>query len=400
MTALIPRLNRLRKDDALLRTGTYYLMFLCLGLGMGATGPTLPALAHQTGGTLGTISWIFLAGSIGYTAGTALGGRIFDRRGGHPALALAQLSAGALVAILPLVPRLWMLVLLVAGRGLAQGTINTGVNTLLVWTHRERTAPFMNGLHFTFGLGAFLSPLLAAQVIGFEGGYRWVYWALAACEILVGLLVLSLRSAPAALVQPQADGGPKPGSRIPYPLVAVSMLFLFFYVGSEITFGNWIYTYALTLGLASAAWAAYLNSGFWLSFTVGRLLSIPLAVRLAPHRVLPAALLGSLAAVALLLAFPGTTGMLWATVIGLGFFLAPIWPNGFTLAGQSLHLTARLSSLILLGDSLGGMLLPWLVGQVIEASGPLVMTRLVFASLVLTLLAFIGMLRLRPKTSA
>ena len=59
-------------------------------------------------------------------------------------------------------------------------------------------------------------------------------------------------------------------------------------------------------------------------------------------------------------------------------------------------MTGRITGVILLGDSLGGMVLPTVVGKVIEGSGPRSMVSLVFGSLVLNLLAFIGMLRLRP----
>ena len=76
--------------------------------------------------------------------------------------------------------------------------------------------------------------------------------------------------------------------------------------------------------------------------------------------------------------------------------MAPIWPTGFTLAGQSIAMTGKITSIILLGDSLGGMVLPTVVGKVIEGSGPRAMVYLVFSSLVLNLLAFTGMLRLAP----
>jgi hypothetical protein len=47
------------------------------------------------------------------------------------------------------------------------------------------------------------------------------------------------------------------------------------------------------------------------------------------------------------------------------------------------------------------MVLPSAVGQVIESAGPRTMVYLIFCSLVLNLLAFFGMLRLRPsKTQA
>jgi hypothetical protein len=51
--------------------------------------------------------------------------------------------------------------------------------------------------------------------------------------------------------------------------------------------------------------------------------------------------------------------------------------------------------MILLGDSLGAMILPWLVGEVLEAAGPRAMVCLVLGSLVCDLLAFASLLRAR-----
>jgi len=79
--------------------------------------------------------------------------------------------------------------------------------------------------------------------------------------------------------------------------------------------------------------------------------------------------------------------------------MAPLWPTGFTLAGQSLTLTASVSGLILLGDSFGGMVLPWLVGQAIVVTGPRALVYLVFGSLVCNVLAFVAMLRWRPAVN-
>ena len=162
-----------------------------------------------------------------------------------------------------------MLAILVC-KGFADGFINTGANTLLVWTHGEKVGPFMNGLHFFFGLGAFLSPFLVAQVVGTAGGYRWAYWALAAFATLVGLRMLTLSGSPQPTHARDSETVRPARGPIPYPLVISAMLFLFFYVGAEITFGGWVYTYAVTLKLASAAGAAYLTSGSgWRSPSAG-----------------------------------------------------------------------------------------------------------------------------------
>ena len=393
---MLSKLLASTKNEAIRRTFGYYFLFICLGLDMAIGGPTLPALAAQTGSRLGQMGLLFLASSSGYTLGTLVSGRIFDRVRGHPVMGMAQLFVAALLVLIPLVPWLWVLLAILACKGFAEGFINTGANVLLLWTHGEKVSPFMNGLHFFFGLGAFLSPLLVAQVVGTVGGYRWAYWILAAIATLAGLRMLTMAGNP----RPASarDGEPvQPGrGPIPVPLILSAMLFLFFYVGAEVTFGGWVYTYAVTLNLASLAGAAYLNSVFWLAFTVGRLISIPAATRFKPKQVILAALLGCLSILIPGMVFFNSSTVLWLMAIGLGFCMAPIWPTGFTLAGQSIDLNGRLASIVLLGDSVGGMVLPSAVGQVIESAGPRAMISLIFGSLVLNLLAFVAMLRLRP----
>ena len=389
------------KNESIRHTFGYYFLFICLGLDMAIGGPTLPALATQTGSRLGQMGLLFLASSTGYTLGTLVSGRIFDRVRGHPVMGIAQLLVAALLVLIPLTPWLWVLLAILVCKGFAEGFINTGANILMVWTHGEKVSPFMNGLHFFFGLGAFLSPLLIAQVVGMAGGYRLGYWIVAAVATLAGLRMLTMSGNPRPASTQDGDAARPARGPVPAALIISAMLFLFFYVGAEVTFGGWIYTYAVTLGLASIAGAAYLNSMFWLAFTIGRLISIPAATRFKPKQVILAALLGSLVMLILGMLFSSSSTVLWMMAIGLGFCMAPIWPTGFTLAGQSIDLTGRLASIILLGDSLGGMVLPSAVGQVIESAGPRIMVYLIFGSLILNLLAFFGMLRLRPpKTQA
>ncbi len=384
-----------RRED-IRRTFGYYSMFICLGLDMAIGGPTLPALAGQTGTNLGSMGLLFLFGAGGGILGTIISGRVFDRVRGHPVLGIALLVAAGLIFSVPFIPWLWLLLLVLFLKGIAYGFVNTGANTLLTWTHGEKVGPFMSALHFFFGLGTFVAPFLVAQVIGIEGGYRWAYWAMAAFAALVGLRILTLKGSPRPIHAGESPTAQAKHAPIPYPIVIVSMLFLFFYVGAEITFGGWVYTYAITLNLAGETAAAYLTSAFWLAFTIGRLISIPLATRLTPKQIIPAAVSACLAFLVLTMVFPASATILWAAALGLGFFMAPVWPTGFTLAGQSVNLSGRVSSLILLGDSFGGMVLPTLVGKVIEGSGPRMMIYLVFGSLTLNLLAFGGMLRLRP----
>jgi len=386
------------KTEPIRRTFGYYSVFLCLGLSAGIVGPTLPSLAAQTGSPLAAMGLLFMVGSAAYTIGVVLGGRVFDRLRGHPVLGLAQIALGVILFVIPFIPWFWLLLVLFCLRGIAEAFILTGSNTMMIWTHGEKVSPFMNGLHFFFGLGAFISPLLVAEAAGASLGYYWAYRALAVFMLLVGLRMLTLSGSPRPVFQAGQERNQSVEWRIIYPFVFSAALFLFFYVGAEVSFSGWFYTYAITLNLASTAGAAYLTSVFWLSFTISRLISIPLAVRFTAKQVIPLASASCLTILLLVMLLPHSVGLLWLLAIGLGFCMAPIWPSGFTLAGQSINMTGRISGIVLVGDSLGGMLLPWLSGQIIGTAGAQVLIYLVFGAMLMNFLAFIGMENFRPKT--
>lgn len=374
-------------------TAGYYLLFISLGFSLGITGPALPSLAEQTGSTLGAIGAIFLLGASGGMLGTALSGRLFDRiPNGHRLLGLAQLLSLTLLTIIPLANSLPLLLIIFFINGLPGGIINTGANTLLMWTHGKKAGPYVNGLHFAFGLGAFLAPTVFAQVLRMGGSYQQAYWALAALALPISLFVMFLPGSPKLRDESEESEQRPANLRQIMPMIIIAMLFLFFYVGSELTFGNWIYTYALTLDLADATRAAYLTSGFWLSFTIGRAISIPVAAKFKPAQILAVAFLGGLAALALVIAVPNSLAALWAATIAVGFFMAPVWATGYNLVGQSIKLTATVSSIIILGDSFGGVVLPWLTGQAIERFGAQTMPWLVIASFAINGLIFVIML--------
>jgi FHS family Na+ dependent glucose MFS transporter 1 len=333
---------------------------------------------------------VFVLGSAGYSLGTMIGGRILDRgASGHIVLGVAQLCTGLLTFCIPLSPWFWLLLVVAGCKGFAEGFINTGANALLIWTHGEKVGPFMNGLHFFFGLGAVGAPLLMARLSGIAIGYVWAYWTIAVLMLAASIRMFTLPVSPRRPF-PHEDGATvdKPSPQY-LPAMITAALFLFFYVGGEITLGGWMYSYAVMLHLANAVGAAYLNSGFWFSFTLGRLISIPIATRVKPKQVLPIALSCCLLLLGFGILFPDSSPIFRVMVFGLGFCMAPIWPTGFTMASQSIDMTGRASGIVLLGDSFGGMVLPWLAGRVIGSIGPAAILPLITSSLALCFLAAI-----------
>ncbi len=351
------------------KTAGYYAAFIALGLTSASLGPTLSGLAANTGTAISQISILFTARAFGYLLGSLLGGRLFDRMAGHPVMALMVAGMVASMALVPGLSLLWLLAGAILLIGVAEGVVDVGGNTLIVWVHRGDVGPYMNGLHFFYGVGAFISPLIVGQVLlRSGGGIAWAYWIVALLMLPV-VLYIARQPSPVNQDVVEKESAAKPPSPT---LVTLIALFIFLYVGAEISFGGWISTYAVALGLATPTTAAYLTSGFWGALTVGRLLAIPLAARFRPRTILLVDLLGCMAAVGLILVYPASLTVAWVGSIGAGLFMASVFPTTLSLAERRMPITGQVTSWFFVGASLGSMTVPYIIGQLFESTGPVV----------------------------
>lgn len=368
----------------LVLTAAYYLSFIVLGMLAAVEGPALPGLAENTSVTLDRISLIFIFGSSGYLLGSLFSGQAYDRLPGHRLMGFTLLMMAVCAGLIPFMHSLWSLLLVFFVLGLAKSALDVGGNTLLLWAHGEKAGPFMNGLHFFFGLGAALAPLILARVLLVTGGIQWAFW-------LFALLCVPLAIWLWALPEPPARRTVHENGKVPFPVVPVALLVLAFllYVGAEVGFGNWVYTYALTLGLGTTITSAYITSAYWGTFTLGRLLGVWISTRLRPAQILIGDLLGCLASVCVVLLWRDSVPALWAGAIGLGLFTASVFPTLIMLAGERMHVTGAMTGWFLAGASMGGMVLPWGIGQAFVQIGPGSMPVLVLVTLILNLLAIL-----------
>lgn len=373
-------------------TAAYYLSFIILGLTTAASGPSLLKLAEHTSSALDRISLIFVFGSLGYLIGSFLGGRAYDRLSGHKLMAFTMLVIGIASALIPIARSLEVLLFAMFLSGFASGIIDVGGNTLLMWVHGEKAGPFLNGLHFFFGVGSLIAPILLAQVLLKTGDIHWLYWIFAITSLPIMVWLWFLPEPKHAHTEER-----KTSSFPVIPVVLIMILFVL-YVGLELGFGNWIYAYALTLGLETEITAAYLTSVFWGSFTFGRLLGVWISTRLHTRTILFMDIIGCAISTVLIMLWKDSSLALWIGTFGLGISMASIFPTLIMLAGERMQISGMITGLFLVGSGAGSMLLPWLIGQIFVRTGPKAMTTVLLVDLV-GILVFL-LLFLARKTEA
>lgn len=370
-------------------TAAYYLSFIILGLTTAISGSSILTLADHTSSGLDRISLIFIFGSLGYIAGSYFGGRAYDRIPGHKLMVITLIVLAVASALIPIARSLEVLLFAMFLSGLASGIIDVGCNTLIMWTHREKAGPFLNGLHFFFGVGSLIAPFLLGQILPKTGDILWVYLIFSILCIPTSIWLWFIPDPPK-----QADINEENSiASIPLMPVALVVLLFLLYVGLELGFGNWIYTYTVTLGLGTITTAAYLNGFFWGSFTLGRLLGVWVSTRLRSRTILFLDILGCAVSIILIMLWKESSIVLWIGTIGLGLSMASVFPTFIMLAGERMRITGAITGWFLIGSGTGGMLLPWLLGQIFARTGAEAMTTVLLADLgilLFVLLLFIG----------
>jgi FHS family Na+ dependent glucose MFS transporter 1 len=297
--------------------------------------------------------------------------------------------------LIPLMSLLWLLTVVVFLLGLSGSILDVGGNTLLVWVHQDKVAPYMNGLHAFFGVGTVIAPVVIALLVQLSGDIVWPYWALALYLLPIAIWLARLPSPVHAQNQDNA-----PAQVSDYPLVALIVLLFILYVGTEFAMGGWLYSYAVAMNLADKVTAAYLTSVFWGAFTFARLLGVPISMRVRPRYILLGDFAVAMLGVALILAWSGSSLVLWVGSVLTGFGMASIIPVILSLAERRMVITGRVTSFFFAGGSVGGMTLPWIIGQFFESVGPSVAMWGILLSLIAATVVLLVILKTTPVRAA
>ncbi|KAM5165568.1 sodium-dependent glucose transporter 1 [Mantella aurantiaca] len=392
--------------------------FLGLGMAISVLGPTFPDLAANVESTVGNISYIFVGRSLGYLGGSVLGGILFDRMNQHLLLGLSMIATCAGLLVLPWCKKAIFLTGMMSIVGLSMGLLDTGGNVVILNTWGDEAGPHVQALHFSFALGALMAPILAKiipEILPFdrinttlqellnmtlERKSMLSYIVIATYILLVSifLFILYCKSQPKRSV---TKGSEEKVRTAKYHNALIFLLFLFFfcYVGAEVAYGSYIFTYAITMAEMDHDKAAGLNSIFWGVFAAVRGLAICFATCLYPGTMLLLSVIGCTVSSIYLMMFYKKHIVLWIGSALYGASMATTFPSGFSWAQQYTTIGSKSASLFVIGAALGEMAIPASVGylQGLFPTLPVLMYT-ILASSVLTAVLFPVMYKVVTST--
>lgn len=254
----------------------------------------------------------------------------------------------------------------------------------------------MQALHFSFALGAFLAPLLAKLAWGTTASAQnhtesdldplmlnrsskaasdsvfavpddmnllWAYASIGTYILVISVFLFGLFCKKSSK-QKKSAASAQGARRAKYhrALLCLLFLFFFFYVGAEVTYGSYVFSFATTHVGMEESEAAGLNSIFWGTFAACRGLAIFFATLLQPGTMIVLSNIGSLTSCFFLVLFDKNPLCLWIATSVYGASMAATFPSGVSWIEQYTTLTGKSAAFFVIGAALGEMAIPAVIG--------------------------------------
>jgi len=320
-------------------TAGYALSFALLGICIALLGPTLLFLGEQTGASLDLLGFAFPARSFAYMLGSAFSGPLYDRVSGNRLLASCLVLTCIGTAVIPFCRAVWLLAICVAAQGLGMGFLDTGGNVMLVWLiGGEHVAPYMQFIHFAFGIGALVAPMFVELSVNATGTAMWSFIITAALFLPVIVLVM-LTPSPRPSDR-GSDVGSRKRTKREWALIMLGSLQLALYVGAEVAMGGYIFSYYVEHLGHTESEGDYLTAAFWGCIALGRALAIPIATHFSAKTMLAINMTVSAVAVAAMTASTAPA-VIWSCTVIFGLGMASTYPTVLNLVEHYVNLSGK-----------------------------------------------------------
>ncbi|KAF0974997.1 hypothetical protein FDP41_005750 [Naegleria fowleri] len=387
--------------------------FFCSGLAISMIGPLLPSFVYQinmslyregekANVSLEDLGVLFPSRGLGTMLGSLLGGFLINyttktwSRQQH-VLPLVFTLIGAIlmfiaevIVLIAAQPRVFAIVYFVVG--FSHGLINVSSSShILNKFPKEKVTFYLQLLNATFGLGAVFGPficaltkkyysksistnVLAVAILSESSTTKAILVLLFLIFVSIVMYIIEIRrTKPISLTSHQKEStGVSSMSWRSIKIILLVCLGIICVTGCEHGVGGTLYSYIHTKRLTTESEASLINSSFWLSFTVGRILSIFLSYHMKSSSILTMDVVGSLLSSIVFLIFSSNVPSIWVATIILGLSLSSQYPT--LLSFPSSHLDVKVSSIVtslfIVCGGVGSMVLPYVMISLFKSNGP------------------------------
>ena len=379
-------ITRCRYEDSLLRNTLF--AFFVSGAASQPLGSFIPFLRETYGFSYDLSGILLSCQSVGNLAAVLAAGFLPFYLGRRTAILITAvwMVAGYLIFASGIgAPALLIAACLMTG--VARGGNSNFANTMISTLPGEKATRGYNLLHGCFAVGALLSPLLLISCTRQWPGMGWRIVAGLLCLLCLSQLVVYARM-------------PLPPEKQEKSLKAVDHSFLrvkqfwlgaamlLFYISTEYAIVGWLVTYFQDVGVLSADHAQMMNSLLWLVIFIGRMVGAAVTGKVSRSRILIADGVG-LFVFFLVMFFSRTAGHVVLGLVGVGFFMATIYPTAFAFGSDCIKGNDLGCSIMIFTGSAGGIITPAMVGFVAERAGIRAGMGLILAYTALLLLSVI-----------
>ena len=341
--------------------------FFSFGLLWAAIGPLLAQFADRNGTNLATIGGIYSTVFLGAVSAQIILGPLTDRWGQLRTLTFSLLTLALGIAGVSFSTWLPLTFFLAFLAGLGQGLTNLSGNVMIGQIYKEKSVSAVNLINVFFGIGAFIGPLLVSAALHlWKNGFPALWFSTLLMAVVAMIFLLGYFNEPVG-AQNQSDTQTKEKRIHISPFLWSLGAMLLLYVGAESAMGGWATTYMLKTTALNIEIAALVASGFWLAITLGRISGTLLGSHLSAKRILTLCLLVLSFGTILFLVSYGQTALSIVAIFLIGLGMGAIYPTGMAMMTSTYPNNAgKAASLITAMGAVGGMVLPWLQGVVME----------------------------------
>ncbi len=245
--------------------------FVIFGVTLTIIGATLPRIISDFGWSYTATGIVISAGSVGYFISTFVSGILLHRLSPKLIVVLGLAIQAAGLSFFAAQPIILLNLLLSFMIGLGQGGTEVVVNFAVVQIERDGESRLMNLMHAAFAVGAIIGPFAVGRIM--DAGLNWqmIYRLMAMVTILMAGVLSLLPFSRLSREEEKSEHSPGLIQFLKHPLLILSFLVLFFYVGTELGTSSWVSVYYVNFLGASASTGAYMVAIFWIGLLIGRL---------------------------------------------------------------------------------------------------------------------------------